>query len=268
MPPKGWKKNPLVADALREDGEPEIDVDESDDTEDAPEPEPLAIPHVRVEEPPAPVAVAPDMSRPVTMTAADLQQMITAAVTAAVGASGAAMASVGDAVRQGIEQSRAPIPENKIHHHISSFNPLGDTAHPRPGLKCAIALGVQDAKTKQVYETYPFEADDLTAWEQIALNLLEPVHAKVSRLDGVVMPVSVVPEHDPVNERLTKLTVVIPTDVTAQGSQVKNMLPGVVDLVRQITGKDVSRLAGDELAWVMAEHRAGRYVAAREVVAA
>lgn len=211
-----------------------------------------------------PVVAAPIVSAPITMTRDDLQAMITAAVTA----SAAGNAALAEAVTQGIANAREPIPENKIGPGISDANPLGDRAHPRPSLRCQFTFGIQDAKTKSVYPTYPIEEEDLTVREIIALNTLEPTHADCQRLDGAKMKVSIVPEIDQVNDTLAKLTIVVPTDVTAKGSQVKNMLPGVLNLVHQITGRDFSKLSGDELAWFMAEHRAGRFVSERVLVAA
>jgi len=263
------KKNLLVADALRDPDDPEIDVDEDPGDENDAEAEPEdEIPPVHVEAP-APVETpALPATGSVSLSLTDLQAIITSAVTAATAAGTQGMQSIADSVRLGIEQSRAPIHENQIHHGISSLNPLGDQAHPRPGLKCKMTLGIQDARTKVVSETYPFKADDLSAYEQIALNTLEPAHAVISRMDGAQMKVTVIPELDPVTDAVTQLTIVIPTDVMQKGSQVKNMLPGPLGLVREITGRDYSKLSNDDLAWFMAEHRAGRYVAEREPVAA
>jgi len=259
------KKNLLVADALRDPDDPEIDVDEDPgDEDDAPDEIPpvhVAAP-VTVETPALPAAGA------VSLTMEQLQAIISGAVTAATAAGTQGMQSIADSVRLGIEQSRTPIHENQIHHGVSALNPLGDTLHPRPGLKCRMTRGIQDAKTKVISESYPWEADDLSGYEQIALNTLEPAHAIVNRLDGVQMKVTIVPERDPVTDALTKLTVVLPTDVMQKGSQVKNMVPDALNLVLQITGRDFSKLSNDDLAWFMAEHRAGRYVAEREPVAA
>lgn len=256
-----WKKrNLMVEDALRDPGDPEIDVTEEEGAALTVMPQ-TVIPVV-VTPVASPVVVAP--SAPITMTRDDLQAMITAAVTA----SAAGNAALADAVTQGIANAREPIPENKIGPGISEANPLGDREHPRPHLRCKMTFGTQDAKTKILHETYPLVDEDLTVREIIALNTLEPVHADCQRLDGAKMKVSIIPEIDPVNDTLAKLTIVVPTDVTAKGSQVKNMLPGVLNLVQQITGRDFSRLAGDDLAWFMAEHRAGRYVTERVAVAA
>ena len=233
---KPRKRNLLLADAMRDDTDPEIDVTE-DEAETAiiePMPEPIPVP---IPEP----APAPPAS---------------------------GNAALADAVTQGIANSREPIPENKVSPGISAYNPLGDQAHPRPDLKCKVYLGTQDPRTKQIHDTYPMDQDDLTVQEIIALNTLEPVHAVVERMDGVKMKVSVVPEYDAVTDMLTKLTVVVPGEVIAKRSQVKNMLPGIPALVAQITGHDYAKLSMDDLAWFMAEHRAKRYVSVRDPVAA
>jgi hypothetical protein len=215
--------------------------------------------------PVAPV-VTPPPAAPAsfTMTAADLQNMVTAAVSAAQSGN----AELAQAVTKGIADAREPIPENKIGPAISDANPLGERDHPRPGLKCDIAFGVQDRQTKVVQDTITIEAADLTAQEQIALNTLTPMQAVIKRLDGVPFKVSIVPTTDPVTDQVSKLTIVVPTEITGKGSLVKNMLPGPLSIVQQLTGRDFSTLAGEELAWFMAEHRAKRYVSVRELTAA
>lgn len=249
-----WKKkNVLLAGELQDEGSPEIDLTEEEANALVPVPEPAP-------EPVAPAATPVVASTPITMTLGDLQ-----AVMATVASGNAALA---DAVTKGIADAREPIPENKIGPGVSEANPLGDREHPRPGLKCKFTYGTQDARTKIIHHTYPIEAQDLTVYEQIALNTLEPAHATIKRLDGAPMKVSVVPERDPVTDDVIQMTIVVPTDVTAKGSQIKNMLPGVLSVVQQLTGRDFSALSLSDLAWFMAEHRAKRYVSEREPVAA
>lgn len=212
--------------------------------------------------PPAPPVAAAPLA-PITLTFEQLQQLL-----ASSKADPQSNADLVAAFTKGIENAREPIPENKFSPGISVFNVLGEKEHPRPGLKCEITLGTQDPKTKIIQQTYPFEDNDLTAQEQIALNTLEPCAGVVERLDGAKMKVSIVPTQDPVTDALTKLVIVVPADVTGKGSQIKNMLPSITNLVAQLTGHDYAKLSTDDLAWFMAEHRKKNYVAVREAVAA
>lgn len=245
------KKNLDLAAELGED----VDVTEAEAEQAAA----IVAPVVAV----APAAVAPQTF---TMTAESLQGMITAAVQAAAQGNQA----LADAVTAGIAATRKPIPEgtDSSNPRISVLNPLGDRDHPRPTLRCEVFLGTFDAKTQQVQRTYPYLTDDLTVNEVIALNTLAPV-TKTLDFHGIgPIKVSVVPERDAVTDEIRRMVITVPTSVTGKGSTVKNMLPGPCGLVAQITGRDYSTLQGEELAWFMAEHRAGRYVTEREAVAA
>lgn len=243
------KKNLDLASELGED----IDVTEDEAVEAS-----AIVAPVVVE--PAPVA-AP--SAPIAMTLEQLRALL-AANSASSQQHTQALA---DALTQGIKQAQPQRPSNEVHPEVSEQNPLGERDHPRPGLKCKITLGIQDAKTKQIQPTYPFEADDLTAYEQIALNTLDQGEYQVRLFDGRAIKMQIIAEHDHL-DRLQRMVLVVPQHVTQKGSETRNMLPGPLALAQQISGHDYSRLSLDDLAWFMAEHRAGRYVSARESVAA
>lgn len=247
------KKNLDLAAELGED----VDVTETEAVQAAQIVAPVA---------PVPVAapVAPQAS--FSMTADDIQKI----VAAAVHATSAGNQALADAVTAGIAATRKPIPEgtDASNPRISVLNPLGDRDHPRPTLRHEVFLGTFDAKTKQVQRTYPYLTDDLTVNEVIALNTLEPSVTTIEFHGIGPTKVSVVPERDAVTDEIHRLVIALPTNVTGKGSTVKNMLPGPCGLVAQITGRDYSTLAGEELAWFMAEHRAGRYVTERVAVAA
>lgn len=214
---------------------------------------------------PAPVAVSP--SAPLSVTLEQLQALM-ASATAGSAASTAALAQM---VTQGIAQAHKPVPEgtDQSNPRISDQNPLGDRDHPRPALKCEVFLGTQDGKTQQIARTYPFDGDDLTVSEIMALNTLESGNFSVKLHDGTPIKVSVVPEYDDATDALRRLVIVVPGTVTGKNSQLKNMLPGPCNLVSQITGgRDFSRVSNDDLAWFMAEHRKKNYVAVREAVTA
>lgn len=215
---------------------------------------------------PAPVVAPVAPPQTFQMTEDGLQRMITAAVTAAAQGNQA----LADAVTAGIAATRKPIPEgtDASNPRISVLNPLGDRDHPRPALRWEVFLGTFDQKTKQVQRTYPYLTDDLTVNEVIALNTLEPITTTLDFHGIGPTRVSVIPERDAVTDAIYRLVITLPTNVTGKGSTVKNMLPGPCGLVAQLTGRDFSKLSGDELAWFMAEHRSGRYVTERKPVAA
>lgn len=215
---------------------------------------------------PPPVAVAPAPvapSAPIAMTLEQLQALL-AANSASTQQNTQALA---DALTQGIKQAQPQRPSNEIAPDVSDANPLGERDHPRPGLKCKVTLGIMDGKSKQIQPTYPFVADDLTAYEQIALNTLEKGEHQIKLYDGRAIKLQVIEEFDAL-DRLQRMVLVVPQHVTQKGSETRNMLPGPLAIVQQITGIDYTRLSLDDLAWFMAEHRAGRYVAVREAVAA
>ncbi len=243
------KKNLDLAAELGED----IDVTEDEANEAATIAETPA--------PVAPVAVAAPMA-PITLTFEQLQQLL--AANRSDGANGSAIA---DAITQGIQQSKGRH-QNEFSPAISVLNPLGDRDHPRPGLKCKMTLATQDPRTKVVRETYPFEDDDLTAQEQIALNTLQPWSGVVRLLDESEIKVSLIPTYNQIDDSLEKLAIAVPAKVTEKGSQIKNSLPSIVNLVEQITGINFAKLSKDDLAYFMAEHRKKNYVAVRERVAA
>ena len=175
-------------------------------------------------------------------------------------------AAIASAITQGIQKTARH--QNEVSPEISDFNPAGDRDHPRPGLKCKMSYGTRHPKTQQARITYPFMDGDLTAAEQIALNTLEPWEGIIHLLDGSERKLSLVPTYNDVSGVLERLIIVVPEAVTAKGSEIRNMLPGALNLVNQITGRDFSKLSLDDLKWFLKEHRNKNYVAVREVVAA
>ena len=206
---------------------------------------------------PAPVA-AP--SQPIALTFEQLQALMQ-------GAQGNTQA-IADALNKGIAQSKTPRPENQFAPEVSVFNPLGERDHPRPGLKCEVFLGAKD-RTGQVLSTYPYMPEDLTAYEQIALNTLTPGTHTLTLLDGAPIKLEIVAaKKDAVSEEITRLVLCVPQAVIEKRSQSKNMLPSICNIVEQVTGRNFAKLSLSDLEWFMAEHRAKRYVAEREPVAA
>lgn len=218
-----------------------------------------------VETPIAKVVETPAPSH-LTMSVSDIQAIVKTAVEAAQSGN----AAIADIVTQGIAQARKPIPEgtDQSNPRISVFNPLGDRDHPRPLLKCEMFLGTQDGEGKPIQRTYPFNQDDLTVHEILALNILEPGQHEIALYDGMTVSLKIVPEYDQATKALRRLVLVVPSTVTGKGSALKNMLPGPTQIVGQITGVHFGQKPLDELAWFMAEHRKKNYVSKREAVAA
>lgn len=237
----------------------EINGEEIDVTEDeANEANTMVAPPVPVT-PPAPSPV-------VNMTVADIQGIVKAAVEAAQSGN----QQIASIVTQGIAQARKPIPEqtDADYHRISAFNPLGDRDHPRPGLKCEVYIGTREPKSNTVQRSYGFLADDLTVYEQIALNTLEPMKQTIKLLDDSPLAIEIVGTRDEITGALTRMVIMVPLQVIQKGSQSKNLMPGICNLVAQLTGKDYTKLSHEDLAYLMAEHRKGNYISEREPVAA
>lgn len=215
---------------------------------------------------PKPEAVAPVAPAQMHVSVTDIQAIVKAAVEAAQGGN----KEIAELVTQGIAQARQPIPErtDADNPRISTMNPLGDKAHPRPGLKCDFFLGIREGKSGAVQRSYEWIADDLSACEQVALNTLEPMAKTIHLTDGTEIKVELVATRNDITDEITRMVLVLPQFVMQKGSQHRNAVPSICHIVEQLTGKNFAKLSNDDLAWLMAEHRAKRYVSARESVAA
>lgn len=248
------KKNLDLAEAMGED----VDVTE----EEANDANQIVV--ATAEPPVAPPAVVP--SQPMAITVADIQAIVKTAVEAAQ-TGNAAMA---EAVTQGIAQQRKPIPEgtDASNPRISTMNPFGDRDHPRPELKCEFFIGMEDSKG-QVQPSIPWLTEDLSVYEVVALNTLEPIKTKIRLTDETEIKLSVLAtKRDHLTDEILRMVLVVPQYVIEKKSLVKNTLPPIPNIVEQITGVDYRKLSGDEMVWLMKEHRNGNYVARREEIAA
>ena len=105
----------------------------------------------------------------ITITNAQLQMLIEAA---AKQASTAPAGLTADALAQAFKTANTR--ENPQAPMVSVFNPKGETAHPRPALRC-----------KTFQNGIPMDHDTL-AWEEIeALNALPPGEFRVNKANGV-----------------------------------------------------------------------------------
>lgn len=250
------KKNIDIQEAIT--GE-EMDVDEIPDT-------------VAPVVPAPPVAAAPVATGPsVTLTFEQMKELMGLSSVQATEMMTSAMAAQSKTNAEAAARVRNPIPEgtDASYPRISVLNPLGERDHPRPGLKCEFFLGTRMPKTKQVQRTYPWVADDLSAHEQIALNTLVPTSKTILLRDDSEAKCEVVATSaDDITGEITRMVVVLPPHLLEKKSQSKNNIPGICDLVAQLTGRDFARLSPDDLAWFMAEHRKKHFVSVRESVAA
>lgn len=221
--------------------------------------------------PAAPVAAPPHQVEPVApqalaMTVADIQAIVKTAIEASQGGN----AAIAEQITQGIAQARKPIPEqtDAANPRISTLNPLGERDHPRPGLKCELFIGTREPKSQTVQRSYGYVAEDLSAYEQIAINTLQPMTGTIKLLDESPIKVDLVGTRDELTNEIKRLVMMVPLGLIQKKSQNKNMLPSICNIVAQLTGRDYSKLSLDDLQWFMAEHRAKRYVTERESVAA
>lgn len=216
---------------------------------------------------------------PPAQQAVDIEAIVRAAVQASLAAqqqAGGGMMDVAKAITEGMAQVRQPKPENQFDPGISERNPFGERDHPLPSLKCEMFYGI--IQDKDGHPVSPFEElqpHELTLWETLALNCLEPVEKVVRRLDQAPMRVKVVAKYHDTTGALMRLTIGFPAAVIGKGSfQNRNMVPDITALVYQLSGHDLRRDTlpypdkQDDLLWLMTEHRAKRYVSKRELVSA
>lgn len=175
-----------------------------------------------------------------------------------------------DAIAKAIDRTQRRTPENINGPEISDLNPFGDRDNPRPGLKCDWFYGMIDEKTKKAMNSgVEMDPKSLSVWEQMALNVLEPMQGQVERLDGASMPVTVAATLDDFG-KVRLMTLAFPANVVGKKGENRNMVPAITDLVFQITGHDFNRkrLSTEETLRLMAEHRKGNYDVPRKAVAA
>lgn len=215
---------------------------------------------------PLPPAPPPAVTPQLTLSMSDLQALVGTAVQAALQTSAANQSGVAAAITQGLKEAREPLPENKTSDGVSQLNPYGDLAHPRPGLRCEMWRAVIDAQN-QIVPWYEILADDLSAREQCALNVLQPADTRIAMLGSDVpdMRVTITARRNEATGAIERLLIGVPLKHVMQGSDTKNFVPDIVSTVRQVTGHDFrsESLSDDELQWVMAEHCAKRYVPPR-----
>jgi hypothetical protein len=140
------------------------------------------------------------------------------------------------AIRDGMNQARSM--HNPVSPAVSSCNPLGDTDHPRPGLRYEWWLGVINDRTGLAERTgWQLEPDELTVFEQLALNACEPSEGIIQRLDGVEMRVLLASERNDRGE-IQRMVLALPANLISKQGENKNMVPPITSIVQQMTGQD------------------------------
>jgi hypothetical protein len=208
--------------------------------------------------------VVPVPSQPINLTFEQLQTLL-ASAGGAVQQNNVALA---DALAAGIKQAQPQRPSNETHPDVSAYNPAGERDFPRPGLKCEFFYGTRQPKTLAVQRSYAIKADDLTAYEQIALNSLEPQIGVIKMLDSTEAKVELVATRHDITDEIIRMVLVLPANVMERKSDRRNFLPPIANMTEQLTGINYEKLSLDDLKWFMAEHRAKRYVRERPKVAA
>jgi len=146
-------------------------------------------------------AVDPVVTPPspvVSLTADQLQQIITSAVTAAVQAtSHGPQGDIASAITDALRHNRTPIPENDAskYHGVSHYNPEGKDV-PRPALPCEMWLGVWNEDTGRATPWRELEPDMLTNDEIRGLSQIEPGVYGLTKSDGRPTPVRVTDDKD------------------------------------------------------------------------
>lgn len=199
----------------------------------------------------------------------DIAAIVKAAVEAALQAKDTTAENLAAAITQGMQQVKEPIPENKTIPETSEANPLGERDFPRTALlKCDMWIGViQDDDDRSVVRVRQYEPGENTVAELLAMNLIQPGEYLVKMLDETTMPVKVVAQKNQATGATERMIIAYPILHLGKKSQTKNMIPGIVSVVRQITGHDLSQLSIDELRELYREHRAKNYVASVKVAA-
>jgi hypothetical protein len=208
----------------------------------------------------------PDQESPaVALTQDQFAQLL-----AAIGARGGDV-DIAKAITDGMAQVAQPIPENKASNGISEANPFG-TSSPRPGFKCEMWMGVIDDE-KNVKKWFQLDPNDVTIWEECALNTLEPTEQIICSLGSETPDLKVIVEakRNSITQALERMTIAVPLVWVQKGpDSKKNQIPGITEIVRQVNGKDFRRreISLDAMKQVQAAQRSGNYTFYPEKVAA
>jgi hypothetical protein len=121
-------------------------------------------------------------------------------------------------------------PENDTCPEVSVFNPRGERDHPRPDLRCEIAIG-----------PYLLEKQTLLSKEIEYLNQLEPGSYDVTKGDGTIVPFHVIPTYRLDGRTVEKLVISFPC---ADDDQKQNYPPFTQMLKEVIEQQEVRKLTG------------------------
>lgn len=174
---------------------------------------------------------APETALPtgnISMTAADLMAIVTAAVQAAGGGNG----DIGSQITRALRDNRQPIPENTdAAYHRMSHNHPGGKDVPRPALTYPTFFGVWDAANGKAAAFAEIEDDQCRDGEIEALNALRPGLFNVERNDGGTVMVRVVDAKD-AQENVIRRILAFPQQQFEKEHM--NTLPTLEKLARQM----------------------------------
>lgn len=185
---------------------------------------------------PLPVPLAPvgdsTPGAPISLTADQLQSIITTAVTAAVGAMGAGNGNIGGQIADALRANRTPIPEIPFSEfpNKSFYHPAGN-AEPRPTLRAPYYLGVWDQASGKAIPVFPIDDKLMTDDEIHAHNQLRPTTGRLQRTDGTAIAARVV-EVENASGELHRVVIALP--LSAYDRDHRNSLPGLLDIATQL----------------------------------
>jgi hypothetical protein len=136
--------------------------------------------------------------------------------------------------------------EDHEYERISAYNPLGDRDHPRPKLECETFRAIIDeedpSRPPAAYMEMP--ADMMTREEIDAANALQPVSTVVELNDGSRVPfiVYVKRENGQPDGRPLRKLLALPKK--CYGKDLRNMVPNVKQIARQVLEQVKDRAAG------------------------
>jgi hypothetical protein len=134
-----------------------------------------------------------------------------------------------------IEETKPRIKEREDWENpqISVFNPVGELARPRPGLRCPMFWGVlADKDTDPPIALYEIESAQTTYDEQVLLNQVREQRGTMEMNDGVSQPYEIYEQKDRVTKHTLRLIIAFPKEQYEKGR--RNSLPGMKRMAKDL----------------------------------
>lgn len=173
-------------------------------------------------EPPAPEPPAP----PVALTQEQFAQLLSAISTQRDGGLDAST------LQEVMRTAREPIPEQKVHHGISHYQP-GGRENPNPPFKWPEIWWAAVDEKGDAHPLHPFDWERHTRQEIEAINTLVPVRGKVTFMDGSQQDVQVIEERT-VGGDIKRLLIGFSIQVFKDRDK-RNAIGALPQLCRQLT---------------------------------